>query len=88
MKLLAIYFTANNQREIIDGSISAIDPRNAQGKKKRKKKDSSTAVFCEFWGTQDEHDETKLLHMTSRLSICCLCMIRYELFWQLVKMDK
>ena len=76
-------------------------PITQKEKKKSKKKDSSTAVFCELYpslrtpflitspvaASEDEHDETKLLQMTSRLSICYLCMIRYELFWQPIKMD-
>ena len=36
--------------------------------------------------SEDEYDETKLLHMTYRLNKCYLWMIRYESFWP-VKMD-
>ena len=38
--------------------------------------------------SEDEHDETKLLHMTFRLNKCYIWIIRYELFWQPVEMDK
>ena len=68
-------------------------PTTHKEKKKSKKKDSNTSVFCEFCGTspvaasEDEHDETKLLRITSRLDKYYLWMIRYELFWQLDKMD-
>ena len=61
-------------------------PTTHKGKKKSKKIDSSTGVFCEFAeflrtpfsrtspvaGSEDEHDETKLLHMTPRLNKCYL----------------
>ena len=37
--------------------------------------------------SEDEPDETKLLHMIFRMNKCYLWMIPYELFWQPVKMD-
>ena len=92
MKLLAIYFTANGQRKLIDESIPIIFPHKAKGKKEEQEKRFKRR-FVEFLRTpflktspvaasEDEHDETtQLLHMTSRLSICYLCMICYELFW-------
>ena len=68
-------------------------PTTHKEKKKSKKKDSNTSDFCEFCETspvaasEDEHDETKLLRITSWLDKYYLWMIRYESFWQLDKMD-
>ena len=42
---------------------------------------------CPVAASEDEHDETKLLHMTSRLNKYYHWMIRYELFCEPVKMD-
>ena len=64
-------------------------------KKKSRKKDSSTVVFqLILWNfkehiflrtltmtvSEDEHGETKLLHMISRLNKCYLWMICYQFF--------
>ena len=60
-----------------------------RNKKKSRKRDSSTVVFILFLrnfkehlflrtlkvaASADEHDETKLLHMTSRLNKCLLSL--------------
>ena len=58
-------------------------PTTHKNKKKSKKKDSRTGVFCKFCrifknaflrtspvaASEDEHDETKILHMTSQLEV-------------------
>ena len=103
MKFLGIYFTANGQGKLIDGSIPKMFSHNAkQKKKKEKKKKRATKkiqakMFCVSFAkflrtclvpaSEGEHDETKLLHMISRLNKYYHWMIRYELFCQPVKMD-
>ena len=82
MNLLAIYFTANVKWKLIDVSILTIFPHTVQGKKeeheKRFKYRCFFVNFFEFLRTpflrtspvvafEDEHEETKLQHMTSRL---------------------
>ena len=43
-------------------------------------------IRCSVAASEDDHDETKLLHITSQLNNY-LWMNHYELFWQHVKMD-
>ena len=83
MKLFAIYFRANNQQKLNDGSIPTICI-NARGKKEEQDQAQVFSVdFAKFLRTtflrisslaasEDEHDKTKLLHMKSRLNKCYL----------------
>ena len=75
---LAIYFTANSPRKMIDGSISTIFPLKEQkeGQEKRRQCRGFPVNFVEFLRTsffkeqlrclllEYEHNKTKLLHMT------------------------
>ena len=85
--MFAIYFTANGQRKLIDGSIRTIFPHKERGRKEEQEKNIQAQVFSvnftEFSRTpflrtspvaasEDELDETELLHMTSRLNKCYL----------------
>ena len=85
MKLLAIYVTANGPPKLTDGSITNIFAHKEQ--KKSGKGDYSTCVFLLIFrnfekqlllrtltvaASEDEDDETKLLHITSRLKKCYL----------------
>ena len=102
VKLLAIYFTANGLPRILlmDSSQPYFPTRNKKNNKKRDFSTSFLVNFSEFLGTpffkntyggcfwRWEHNETKLLHTTSRLNKCYLRMIRFELFWQPVEMGR
>ena len=84
MKLFAIYFRANNQRKLNDGSIPTICIHNARGKKEEQDQAKVFSVdFAKFLrapvlrisslaASEDEHDKTRLLHMKSRLNKCYL----------------
>ena len=84
MKFLAIYFTANGQWKLINGSIPTIFPHNAQGKKRRARKKIPAQVFslnfAEFLKTlflgtslvaasEDEHNETHDIPIEQMLSL-------------------
>ena len=85
--------------KLIDGSISTIFPHKKQKEERAKilKHRCFPVTFVEFLrylfirtltvtASEDEHDETKLLHMTSGLNKFYLWMICFESFWQSVKM--
>ena len=76
-----------------------IFPKRTRKKRRARKKIQAQMLFVNFAekntflrtspvaASEDKHDETELLHMTSRLNKCYLWIIRCELFWQPVKMD-
>ena len=73
------YFTANGQWKLNDISIPTMFPHMHKEKKKRKKNDSSSRKMIQAFlktslvaVSENEHAETKLLHMTSRLNKCYL----------------
>ena len=80
MKLLAIYFTANDPpQKLIDGSISNVFAYKEQKEERKKETPSEVFFFVNFAEflrklflrtvrvavSEDVQDETKLLHMAS-----------------------